>query len=82
MGMANVTIKGIPDDLYERIKQRAAAHRRSINQEIIVSLEQSVGRRPIDPEAVLADIDRFRESLDVPPVTDEFINRAKNWGRP
>ncbi len=80
--MANVTLKGVPDELYERIKRSAAANRRSINSEIIVQLEQSAGREPIDPEAFLARVDRLQADLDITPLTDEFINRAKQWGRP
>lgn len=36
------TIKGMPDGLYRRLKTRAAAHRRSLNSEIVGCLEQSV----------------------------------------
>lgn len=38
--MAKLTIKNIPDDLYELIKQSAAAHNRSINNELIAGLEK------------------------------------------
>jgi len=31
--MATVTVKGIPDQLYKRLKKRAAENRRSINSE-------------------------------------------------
>jgi plasmid stability protein len=40
--MTTITIKGIPHELYERIKQSAAEHRRSINSEVIVCLERSL----------------------------------------
>lgn len=40
--MASITVKNIPDDLYKRLKQRAAANHRSINSEIIVCIEQVV----------------------------------------
>lgn len=82
--MRNMTIKGIPDSLYRRIKKRAAENRRSLNREVIVCLDQSVAGSPIDPKAFLADIDALhkRLKLKLPPLTDEFLRAAKNWGRP
>ena len=77
-----LTIKGVPDELYERLKQTAAANRRSINSEAIVCLERSLHRPPKDPEAILARVRALRERLNVPPLTDEFLEKAKSWGRP
>jgi plasmid stability protein len=37
--MAALTIKNIPDDLYEKLKASASAHHRSINNELIHCLE-------------------------------------------
>jgi plasmid stability protein len=34
-----LTLKGIPDDLYARLKQTAEVHRRSLNNEAISVLE-------------------------------------------
>ena len=47
--MATITVKDIPDDLYEELKRCAAAHHRSINREVIHCIEQSVHRH--DPDA-------------------------------
>ena len=52
--MATITVKNIPDDLYERLKQAARAHRRSINSEVIVCIERAVGLRQRDVEARLS----------------------------
>ena len=35
----NLTLKGIPDDVYARLKKTAEAHRRSLNNEAISVLE-------------------------------------------
>lgn len=59
--MATLTLKNVPDDLYERLKALAGAHRRSLNQEAIVSLQAAVGLK--SPEQLLAEIDAFRERL-------------------
>jgi plasmid stability protein len=80
--MRSITIKGIPDPLYKRIKQRAAEHRRSINSEVIVCLEQSMATGRIDPKAYLAEIDALHKKIKLPTVTDDFLRMAKNWGRP
>lgn len=37
--MAILNIKNFPDELYERLKERAAEERRSVSQEVIVLLE-------------------------------------------
>ena len=42
--MPSLTLKGLPEDLYERLKQAAVENRRSINREAIVCLERSLGR--------------------------------------
>ncbi len=80
--MATITVKGIPDDLYERLKRLAAEERRSINSQIIVCLERQVaaGRRG-DAAAVLARADALRARLAMPPVTDAELRRAKRSGR-
>ena len=83
--MRSITIKGIPDPLYRRIKRRAAEHRRSLNSEVIVCLEQSAPPTRMDPKAYLARIDalhRKLKKLNLPPLTDDFLREAKNWGRP
>ena len=79
--MRSITIKGIPDPLYKRIKQRAAQHRRSINSEVIVCLEEVVTAPRLDPKAYLARVDALRERLALPPLTDEELRAAKKEGR-
>ena len=80
--MRTITIKGIPDPLYRRIKRRAAENRRSLNSEVIVCLEHSAPPRRIDPKAFLARVDALRKKLALPPLTDEMLRAAKNEGRP
>jgi len=77
----NLTLKGIPDDLYDALKQAAESNRRSLNNEAIVRLAATVKRRPT-VEETLARIRALRESLPQTPLTDREINRAKRKGRP
>lgn len=57
--MTNITIKKIPDQIYEKLKKRANRHRRSLNSEIIHVLEEAVSPNRVDPDLVLS---RARES--------------------
>ena len=41
--MITITIKGIPKQTHRELKKRAAAHRRSLNSEVIFVLESSLG---------------------------------------
>jgi len=79
--MPTLTIKGIPEALYLRLRQRAEAHRRSLNSEIIVSLEQATNLPTIDPQTWLAEADHLRARLDLPPLTEARLRRTKAVGR-
>jgi plasmid stability protein len=80
--MPSLTVKGLPEELYDRLRRAAVENRRSINREAIVCLERALGRERIDPRARLAKIDALREGLDVPRLTDEILRQAKRTGRP
>jgi plasmid stability protein len=49
--MATLNVKNFPDDLYERIKRRAAAERRSIAGEVVQLLDRAVGEA--EPRSIL-----------------------------
>ena len=80
--MPSLTLKNVPADLYRRLKKTAAENHRSLNREAILRLERSLGVTLVDPKEYLARIDRIRESLSVPYLTDEFLKKAKSTGRP
>lgn len=80
--MATITVKNIPEDLYEALKERAALNRRSINSEIIVCIESVVRSRRLDTDAFIARARLLREKTADYIITDEELNRAKNEGRP
>jgi len=79
--MPTLTIKGLPDPLYRRLKQQAEAHRRSLNGEIIVCLERAVGAGQPDPRSWLAQARRFRETVGVRPLTERQLRSARQAGR-
>ena len=51
--MTAVTLKNVPVELYERVKQNAKANHRSINNELINIIERSVMPQPLDVQAWL-----------------------------
>ncbi len=79
--MPTLTIKGLPDPLYRRLKEQADAHRRSLNGEIIVCLERAVGASRSDPTAWLAEARAFRQRLRLQPLTDRELRAARQAGR-
>lgn len=79
--MPTLSIKGMPDPLYRRLKERAADNRRSLNSEILIALEQAVATAPPDPQALLTRVDALRSKLRVSPLTDGRLRAAKTQGR-
>jgi plasmid stability protein len=80
--MRSFTIKGIPDDLLDRLRKRAEHHRRSLNSEVLHLLERSVSSAPLPSSARLARIRRLQERVPLPPLTDEALEKAIGEGRP
>ncbi len=79
--MTNLTLKGVPRDLYALLKRRAAEHRRSMNAEVLVLLERGLRAAPVDSEALLARADAVRERVRGRPLTQEAISRLRGEGR-
>jgi plasmid stability protein len=79
--MTTITIKNIPDDLYEMLKRSAELNHRSINSEIIICIERAVRSQNVDPEAILSRARRLREITAGYRISDEEFNQAKNTGR-
>lgn len=80
--MPTITLKNIPPEIYELLKQSAAVHRRSLNSEIITYLEQGVRGRKVDPQAFLVRARQLRHKTKNYPVTDQEFRTAKLAGRP
>jgi plasmid stability protein len=80
--MATITLKNIPDDLYERLKAAAQAHRRSINSELISCLESVLKSQKISPQDRLDRLRRVRPRIEPGAVSPEEIQQAIDDGRP
>ncbi len=78
---ANLTLKGLPDELHERLKTAAAANHRSLNSEIIALLEAQLLPRRIPAEDRLAAIRAARARVARKHFDHEAIDRIKRAGR-
>lgn len=76
-----LTLKNVPDEVYERLKGSAEAHRRSLNSEAIVCLESVLlpGRMP--PTERVARARALRASLPKVKFRAREIDAMKLEGR-
>ena len=77
-----ITIKNIPDAVYDGLKQAANAHHRSINSEAIACLERVLLPSKNGHEERLARARQIRTSLNPKQFTAIDIAKAIEQGRP
>lgn len=78
---ANLTLKGVPDAVYERLKQAATVNHRSLNSEIIAVLEAHVLPRRLSADEHLVAIRTARARLERSGFDHGDIDRIKREGR-
>jgi plasmid stability protein len=76
-----LTLKNIPDAVYERLKAAAATHRRSLNSEAIVCLESVLLPPQTSPSERIARARALRASLLPNNFYAKDIDAAKKQGR-
>ena len=71
--MPGIVIRDLPPALHERLRAEAQRHHRSMTKEVVTILEDALGTgaEPTYPPPVKLAV----------PLTDEFLNKAKRWGR-
>jgi antitoxin FitA len=78
-----LTLKNVPDEVYERLKSAAAHNRRSLNREAIVVLETALAPGHVSALERIARARALRATL---PARARFhtkdIDTAKRTGRP
>lgn len=77
-----ITLKGIPDDVYERLKSAADANHRSLNSEVIACLESMLMPRKTTAAQHLAAIRAIRARLPKARFDHDEIDALKRQGRP
>jgi antitoxin FitA len=76
-----LTLKGIPDEVYERLRASADAHRRSLNGEAIICLETVLLPGKISPAERLARARALRAGLPQGKLKASDIDALKREGR-
>ncbi len=79
---ATMTIKNIPDDVYDRLRLSAEAHRRSMNSEAIVCLEAVLLPIKMTPAERLARARELRDALPRGKFRARDIDALKREDRP
>lgn len=79
--MPSITVKNIPEPLYNKLKQQAEAQHRSMNSEIIACLERSIGPNRVSSDEILRQARLMREKVKESLPAEE-IQRAIDQGRP
>jgi plasmid stability protein len=79
--MVTLTIKNVPEELYERIKTQAKNNHRSINKEVISIIETAFTIPPIDVKSTLERTRKIRELTAHYIITNEEMTKWKNEGR-
>lgn len=77
-----LTLKNIPDAVYERLKAAAESHRRSLNSEAIVCLEAALMPGKMPPLERLARARELRGALAGQQFAAADIEAMKQEGRP
>ena len=77
----NLTLKNIPDEVYERLKASAESHRRSLNSEVIVCLESVLIPGRVPPAERLARARALRSALPKVRFKAKDIDAMKREGR-
>lgn len=78
--VSTITIKDVPWALHRTLKARAAANRRSLNQEVIMTLEGSLHGSCLDATAIGTHARSVRETLGV-YMTQKDLAALKDAGR-
>lgn len=76
----NITLKDVPQDLHERLRQIADQSGRSLNKLILYKLEQSVRSQRIDRQGLLSRIKRRRAGMSA-WLEDDSLRAAIQEGR-
>jgi len=79
---ATITLKNIPDELYDRLKEVAEVHHRSLNMEVIACLEHTLLPTRITVDERITRARSLRAGLPAGRVTPEEIQQAIEDGRP
>ncbi len=76
-----LTLKNIPDEVYARLKLSAEVHRRSLNGEAIVCLEQVLLPSRLSASDRLARARALRQTVATSQFSNADLDQFKREGR-
>jgi len=79
--MPSITIKNVPDEIYDKIKENAALNYRSINSEILYCLNKALNPKTINSEKIIAHVEEMQAKYKLTPLTEQILTNSKNSGR-
>ena len=74
--MPALTIKNIPDTIYQQLKVAAELHRRSVNSEVLIYLEHALLATKTSPAERLSRIEQLRAAIKPNSITPDDIAQA------
>ena len=80
--MPTLTLRNIPDPVYQALKELARRNRRSLNSEAVTRLELSVDAPTPGIDAEIARVRRLQKLYTGPSQTPAQIDAAIDAGRP
>ncbi len=78
--MADMAIRGIPDELHRELKAAAERNHRSLNGEVVARLAASVRPAAVDAMALLERIQRRHRRLGLIDLADPALDRLRRSG--
>ncbi len=79
--MPSITLRNIPDPIYEKLKALAGQNRRSLNSEALTRLEESIGAPRPNVQTHIERVRDLRKMYKGPALTPEAMEAAINHGR-
>ena len=77
--MPTLTVREIPERIYERLRDRAGLSRRSMSAEIVTLLEEALLPQPIDAFALIAQAEAVHSRF--PKPLPDLVAEGKRLGR-
>ena len=80
--MASITVKKIPEKLYDKLKATASINRRSINNEMIHCLEMVLMPKRTTVSDRIQKARELRSQINIDRIDPSEISNAISEGRP
>ena len=80
--MADLALRGIPEELHRELKAAAERNHRSLNGEILSRLAASIRPAPVDAVALLARIERRYRELGPIALDEAALRELRGERRP